>query len=399
MSAHARYVPGYEVRINGQELPAAVRSTVSSVRYEDGRNAADRVEIELGNPDLRWLQNHIRGLGFRPPTGLDIGPVRAFQAAPAGTFDLDNSLTLSLGYLPGPLELMFQGEVTGIEASFPGGGMPTLRLVAHDKLNRLSRGSGAQAFGFLPDFLVASITAAKNLLIPVIDPAVTVASTALAVINFIFSGSGLAQAGQSEGMSDLDLLTLIATKYGADFWVEGDVLYLSRFIKEYEPSVSLKWGESLIDFSPRISNVGQVAGVGYRFTLREIPLSFLVTVYWDFDRETLGLSVIPGAAAKAGIEGVIGGKSLTRVDRPITSPADVVSSALEIEHELRTKLNGRLTGSLTAIGNPAIRAGAVIRLEGLGPDFSMDYRVSSATQSFDGSGWVTKANVYKEIIP
>jgi hypothetical protein len=399
VSGHARYVPGYEVRINGQELPAAVRSTVSSVRYEDGRNAADRVEIELGNPDLRWLQNHIRGLGFRPPTGLDIGPARAFQAAPAGTFDLDNSLTLSLGYLPGPLELMFQGEVTGIEASFPGGGMPTLRLVAHDKLNRLSRGSGAQAFGFLPDFLVASITAAKNFLIPVIDPAVTVASTALAVINYIFSGSGLAQAGQSEGMSDLDLLTLIATKYGADFWVEGDVLYLSRFIKEYEPSVSLKWGESLIDFSPRISNVGQVAGVGYRFTLREIPLSFLVTVYWDFDRETLGLSVIPGAAAKAGIEGVIGGKSLTRVDRPVTSPADVVSSALEIEHELRTKLNGRLTGSLTAIGNPAIRAGAVIRLEGLGPDFSMDYRVSSATQSFDGSGWVTKANVYKEIIP
>jgi len=399
MTPHARYVPDYEVRINGQELPAAVRSTVASVRYEDGRNAADRVEIELGNPDLRWLQRHIRGLGFRPPSGLDIGPVRVAQAAPAGTFDLDNSLTLALGYLPGPLELMFEGEVTGIEASFPGGGMPSLRLVAHDKLNRLSRGSGAGAFGFLPDFLVASITAAKNFLIPSIDPAVTVASTALAAINFIFSGSGLYQAGQLDGMSDLELLTLIATKYGADFWVEGDVLYLSRFIKEYSPSATLKWGESLIDFSPRISNVGQVAGVGYRFTLREIPLSFLVTVFWDFDRETLGLSVIPGPAAKAGVEGIIGGKSLTRVDKPVTSPADVVSSALEIEHELRTKLNGRLTGSLTAIGDPRIRAGAIVRLEGLGPDFSMDYRVASATQAFDGSGWVTTAQVYKEIIP
>lgn len=399
MIPHARYVPDYEVRINGQELPAAVRSTVASVRYEDGRNAADRVEIELGNPDLRWLQRHIRGLGFRPPSGLDIGPVRVAQAAPAGTFDLDNSLTLALGYLPGPLELMFEGEVTGIEASFPGGGMPTLRLVAHDKLNRLSRGSGAGAFGFLPDFLVASITAAKNLLIPAIDPAVIAASTALLAINLIFSGSGLYQAGQLDGMSDLELLTMIATKYGADFWVEGDVLYLSRFIKEYSPSATLKWGTSLIDFSPRISNVGQVAGVGYRFTLREIPLSFLVTVFWDFDRETLGLSVIPGPAAKAGVEGVIGGKSLTRVDKPIASPADVVSSALEIEHELRTKLNGRLTGSLTAIGDPRIRAGAVVRLEGLGPDFSMDYRVASATHAFDGSGWTTTAQVYKEIIP
>lgn len=192
---------------------------------------------------------------------------------------------------------------------------------------------------------------------------------------------------------------MIAAKYGADFWVEGDVLYVSRFIKDYEPSVTLKWGESLSDFSPRISNVGQVVGVGYRFTLREIPLSFLVTVYWDFDRETLGVSVIPGAAAKAGVEGMIGGKSLTRVDRAIASPADVVSSALEIEHELRTRLNGRLTGSLTAVGDARIRAGVIVRLEGLGPDFSMDYRVASATQSFDGGGWTTTAEVYKEIIP
>lgn len=396
---HARYVPDYEVRINGEPLPAAVRSTISSVRYEDGRNAADRVEIELGNPDLRWLQRHIRGLGFRPPSGLNIGPVRVAQAAPPGTFDIDNSLTLALGYLPGPPELMFEGEVTGVEASFPSGGMPTLRLVAHDKLHRLSTGSGASAFGFLPDFLVAGITAAKNVLIPAIDPFVIAASTALTAINLIFTGAGTMQAGQPDGMSDLQLMTLIATKYGADFWVDGDVLYVSRFVKDYEPSLTLTWGESLIDFSPRISTVGQVAGVGYRFNLREIPLSFLVTVFWDFDRETLGLSVIPGVAAKAGVEGIIGGKSLTRVDRPISSPADVVSSALEIEHELRTKLNGRLTGSLTAIGDSRIRAGAIVRLEGLGPDFSLDYRVASATQSFDGSGWTTTAQVYKEIIP
>ena len=399
MIPHPRYVPDYEVRINGDPLPAAVRSTIASVRYEDGRNAADRVEIELGNPDLRWLQRHIRGLGFRPPSGFDIGPVRVAQAAPEGTFDLDNSLTLALGYRPGPLEAMFDGEVTGVEASFPSGGMPTLRLVAHDKLNRLSRGTGAVAFGFLPDFLVASIAAAKNFLIPAIDPAVIGASTALAAINLIFGGAGLQQAGQLDGMTDLELMTMIATKYGADFWVEGDVLYLSRFIKEYDPSVTLKWGESLVDFSPRISNVGQVAGVGYRFTLREVPLSFLVTVYWDFDRETLGLSVIPGAAAKAGVEGTIGGKSLTRVDRPVASPADVVSSALEIEHELRTKLNGRLTGSFTAVGDPRIRAGAIVRLEGLGPDFSLDYRVASASHSFDGGGWVTSGQLYKEIIP
>jgi hypothetical protein len=42
-----------------------------SVSYQDGVNEADRVEVELANTNLRWLQNHIRGLGFRPfPTEL-----------------------------------------------------------------------------------------------------------------------------------------------------------------------------------------------------------------------------------------------------------------------------------------------------------------------------------------
>jgi hypothetical protein len=41
----------------------------------------------------------------------------------------------------------------------------------------------------------------------------------------------------------------------------------------------------------------------------------------------------------------------------------------------------------------------VIRLEGLGPDFSGDYRVSSATHSIDSGGYKTQFSVFKEIIP
>jgi hypothetical protein len=41
----------------------------------------------------------------------------------------------------------------------------------------------------------------------------------------------------------------------------------------------------------------------------------------------------------------------------------------------------------------------MIRIEGIGPDFSGDYRVSSATHSVDGSGYRTTFQVFKEIIP
>src|SRR5215216_1177039 len=246
MARYAQYAPNYKIRINDTDLTAALRSSVISVRYQDGINASDRVEVSFANANLRWLQNHIRGLGFQPfPTGIAVGPIGRLDAAPEGTFDIDNKLSLEMGYAPDPLETMFLGEVTGVNVNFPNSGMPSMTLVAHDYLNRLAKGSYARGFGPLADALVAIILSAENLLIPLIDPAVMVVSTALTAINVIFKGSGTKQ----EGESDLQLLQKIAAQYDADFWVEGDTLYLSRFMKEYSPRLTLKWGESLLDFS------------------------------------------------------------------------------------------------------------------------------------------------------
>jgi hypothetical protein len=397
MARYSAYAPAFSLRINGEELPAAVTSTVSGVRYQDGVNAADRVEVSFANPDLRWLQRHIKGLGFRPPTGVSVGPVRVADAAPEGTFDIDNQLRLAIGYAPDPLEEVFKGDVTGVQVTFPNGGMPGLTMVAHDYLQRLSRGTAARGFGPLQDALVAIILGAENLLVPQIDPALLAAGAALTAVNLIFNGTGTKQGSPGHGQSDLQLLETIAAKYEANFWVEGDILYLSRFLKEYEPRLTLTWGQSLLDFSPKVSTVGQVAAVAMRFNLRVIPLDFLVTVFWDFDREAVGISIVPGAAAKAGP--VVGGPALTIVDRPISSPADIAASALAIYSELRKKLNARLTGGGSSIGDPRIRAGAMVRLDGLGPDFSGDYRVASATHSLDGGGYKTDFQVFKEILP
>jgi uncharacterized protein len=394
MARYPAYAPDWSLRINGEELPAAVRGTVTSIRYEDGQNAADRVEVGLANPDLRWLAKHIKGLGFQPfPTGIKVGPVKAGDLAPEGTFDIDNSLRLSLGYAPDPLEEVFQGDVTGVQVSFPNGGMPTLTMVAHDHLQRLAQGSASRGFGPLGDAFIAGILSAENLLIPQLDPVLVADSAVMTALNVIFKGTGTKQAKQS----DLQLLEKIARDYDADFWVDGNVLYLSRFVKEYEPRLTLTWGESLLDFSPKMSTVGQVAAVAMKFTLREIPLNFLVTVFWDFDRETLGISIVPGKAAKGAK--AVKGPVYTIVNEPISSPADLALSALKIYRELRNKLNNRLTGSGSAVGDPRIRAGAVVRLEGLGPDFSGNYRVSSATHSLDGGGYKTSFEVRKEILP
>jgi uncharacterized protein len=392
------YAPDFAIRINGASLAPEVRSMIAGVRYQDGHNAADRVEVDLANPNLQWLRRHIRGLGFQPfPTSVSLGTAAQAPAIPTRVFDLDNKLELAIGYAQQALEPVFEGDVTGLDVSFPSGGMPSLKLVAHDYLQRLSRGTNAGGFGFLPDYLVAIILSARHKLIAAIEPTVQSLSSVVNAIDLLFKGTGIKQAARGAGETDLDLIKRIAKKYDADFWVDGEVLYVARFIKEYAPRLTLTWGQSLLDFSPRISTVGQVAGVTAKFALREIKTSFAVTMYWDFDREMLGTSIVPGPMAKAGTPK--GGPALTIVDRSISSPADIANSALEIVSTLREKLNQRLTGSGSAIGDPRIRAGAVIRLEGLGPDFSGDYRVTSASHTIDGSGYRTQFEVRKEIIP
>ena len=395
MSAYPQYVPQFNININGQPMPSVVRSSVTGVKFEDGRDAANRVEISIANSDMRFLRSHIRGLGFSPfPTAITMGPIPVSQMVPAGSFDIDNTVALSIGYAPNPPTDVFLGEITGVEVSFPNGGMPMMTIVAHDYLNRLQNGKIARGFGFLPDALIAMILSAENLLLPMIDPFIIGASAALAAVNYIFGGTGRKQAGRS----DFEMLQEVAATYDADFWVDGNTLWVSRFInKDYSPRLKLTWGQNLLDFSPKVSTIGQVAGVGMRFTLKEIPLDFLVSVYYDFDRESLGFLVLPGAASASA--GSLIGPLLTLIDQPIGSPADIANSALVIANELRQKINNRLTGSGSAVGDPRIRAGAMIELDGLGPDFSGDYRVVSATHSIDSGGYKTSFQVRKELIP
>ncbi|HKP29663.1 MAG TPA: hypothetical protein VJU15_09675, partial [Gemmatimonadales bacterium] len=179
---------------------------------------------------------------------------------------------------------------------------------------------------------------------------------------------------------------------------EDDTLFLSRFMpKEYTPRLTLRWGESLLEFSPKVNTVGRVEAASMKFTLREIPLSFLVTVFFDFDREVVGVKVEAGQGGKAPKSD--DPPTSTTVDQPVSNPTDLVNSALVVVRELRNKLNNRLTGTGSCIGDPRIRAGAVIRVEGLGPNFSGDYRVASASHSIDTGGYRTSFEVRKELLP
>ena len=81
MPGFSSYAPEFRIRINGDQLPLGLRAAISSVTYQDGIEGADRVDVTVGNPNLRWLDH----------------PVLA----------VDNGFSLSIGYAPAVPEEVF----------------------------------------------------------------------------------------------------------------------------------------------------------------------------------------------------------------------------------------------------------------------------------------------------
>ena len=375
-----RYAPNFTITVNGDPLPAGMRACISRLTYQDGLEGADRVEFTLANDALRFLDHPL--------------------------LRVDNEIRLQIGYAPNPLEEVFVGEITGVNATFPGGGMPTMTVVAHDFLQRLTRGTKDRAFALsipcigkfpLPDPYVAMLVSATNLLIPAVDPAGAALSFLTLLIAYAIDPLEAKRSIRIQsGQSDFDFLSTLAKENGWEMSIDhtqaphGYVLQFQFLLRDYSADVALKWGESLIDFTPKITTVGQVAAVSTRVWIPSIKMELVIVLGWDWDRASFDLQIYPGLGQLAALTG--GKKSTLKIDAigPATAPKKLVS-------ELLPRLNNRLTASGSTIGDPRIKSGVVVDFDGLGDEFGGLYRITTATHTFDGGGYKTSFDARKEV--
>jgi uncharacterized protein len=376
------YAPEFLIEIGDERIPPALRGSISRISYTDGISGADRVEITIANDELRWLDHPL--------------------------LQVDQPFALSLGYAPDPLERVFVGEITGVSATFPGGGMPAITVVAHDFLQRLTTGTKDRGFLLdiptigqfpIPDPVVTSMVSATNLLIPVNDPVGAALSFLTLLLSFAANPDEARRGVRMQrAQSDFDFLSVVAKENGWDMFIDHTVApqgFSLRFqfpLSELTPSVSLTWGASLADFSPRLTTVGQVAGVQTKIWIPSIKTEFTIVLAWDFDRAAFDLQFFPGFLGIDDVLGTAKARSLLKVESVGTAmmPRTLLGTLLP-------RLNGRLTGSGSTVGNLAIKAGRVIELNGLGEQFSGLYRITSATHTLDGSGFKTSFDVRKEV--
>jgi phage protein D len=375
---HPQFIPQFSLLLDGQPAPLEMRASVQAVECKTGYDGLDELECTLANERLRWLDSDL--------------------------FPLGTGITLALGYAPKPLTQVFDGEVVARGAGFPAGGIPTFSVTAHDRRHKMATGNKLRWFAIplpdrnlpLPDPATASIVALENGMEPAFEPVGFALSVLLGGADAFAAFDPISSqkvVRKQANTSDYQFLETLAKENGWDMLVEhagergGHKLRFTSSLDRLSTDHTLRYGSSLIDFSPRVSTVGQIASVSGFVWVPPIKTTFIVTLGFDFERQALTLSIYPGVVP-IGIQAS---------DYLIEEPLTLTSIPRRLVSELIPKLNNRLTASGSIVGNAQLRPGDVLRIEGVGKEFGGLYRATAVTHSFDSSGFRTRFEARKEI--
>jgi phage protein D len=382
-----RYSPDFAVFIGeGKDqvpIPDALRRVIASVSFTTGLEGSDRVELVIANQALRWLDDKLLEVRVPPKD-----PVR---------------FELHLGYT-GALVPMFVGGITGVAASFPGSGVPQLTVTAQDARYQLQKGQQAkwhnkeEKSGNSPvsDADIVSTVAREHNLIGRYEPPGGKGLAQLVAAAAGLGGDPIADqkaVRQQVGESDYALLTRLAKQNGLELVIDysepngGKKLRLFSPAEDQSVVAELEYMLSLIEFTPRESNVGQVDTVAANVWLPDQKKSVGVTLSADAATSALVVQVSDQPAKPDDRNGAV------LLNEPLTP----TSAPQRLVGELMPRLNQKLTGSGSTVGNPLITAGSVLRLTGLGTRFGGLYRVTSATHTLDTGGYKTRFDVRKEL--
>jgi uncharacterized protein len=337
------YVPTFEMQINGTPLELNIAKTILDVSVTEVSNQSSAFSFQLNDPTLTLI-NREHGL-------LTEG----------------KQVEISLGYV-GKTKRLIVGEITALTAEFPSSGPATVHVEGFDLLHTATRGTADRPFneGQRDSDIVVEI-ASKMGLTPSVDP------TAV-------------RTGRREqhNITALKFLEQLAEANGYFLWVEDKTLFFKK--ARLGAPIRLEWGKTLMSFSLRLSTAGHVDVIKVRG--------------WDpVQKQSIAVraqrtNTMRSTLAETGQQQIRLGSD-GRSERVIACGPGI-SSAQEAQTFADAKMaeqqRGLITGGGTSIGDPDIRVGTILDLQGIGR-FNGNYVVEQVTHTVSDSGYQTSFQV------
>jgi phage protein D len=341
-------VPDLDIRVNGTRLPVTAEDDIRSVSVVEDLNALSMFTLVLYNWD------HVK---------------LAVSWSDAKLFAIGADVQISLGTV-GDVHRVMTGEITSLEPAFVSDEPPTLTVRGYDYRHRLARGQKTRTFAKMKDSAIASqVARTAGLRAEVEDTKIS--------LEYVIQ----------HNQTDLEFLRQRAQRIGYEVYVREKVLYFQSPQHARPPAAILRIGEEITEFTPRLQTLNQVSELSVRG--------------WD----VTGKQVIVGKAAAGSETSLMGGKSSgaarTRkafgkadaisVDVPVPTKAQADGMARQRFGELALTY---IQGEVECAGNPLLRAGTVVSIQGAGTTFSGAYYITSVTHSVtSGEGYRTRLEV------
>jgi phage protein D len=380
------YVPAFELRIAGSQLPGEVLRDVHKVVYRDNIAELDSFELVVNNWDPATRAFRYVGSETSAQLRRKEGYVTLFEPC-------NKTVELRMGYRD-ELRTMLTGTFTTMEPTFPSSGAPTLTVRGLNVLHQLRRKPYSNAWENKRDSEIAQQLATlrdpdsgrKRFPLPI-----EVDRNALGrepVIEYV----------AQDNVTDIDFLMMRALERGYVVFVkpedperrqkerlyfgpsEGDRAGLRNVTYE------LAWGRSILELKPTLTTAHQVRSVTVRGWDRNKKEPIEAKV--DLDDPALNRNRDLYDLLK-----VCDPRDDVVVNQPVFTKRQAERRARDL---LRERQKHMVQVTAKTIGLPDLRAGQVVAIQGVGARFSGLYFVTATTHMLDDTGYTTEFNARRE---
>lgn len=288
-------------------------------------------------------------------------------------FAVGNEVEIKLGYGT-DLASVMKGEITGIEVECTWSTLPKMTVRGYDRRHRLQRGRKSRTFLNQTDSaIVKTIAKEAGLSANMKDSRVQ--------YEYVF------QANQT----DMDFLLERAGRIRYGLTIDGKTLNFLPVANAEESLLTLTLKDDLMEFSSRLSSIGQVDQTIIRGWDPKQKQALVGVGQEANITTTMGGSRSGAAVAKRAFGTAIG----TTTDSPVMTQAEADAVA---KAAINTSVLGFITGEGVCAGRTDLRAGKVITLGGLGKQFSGRYYVTAVSHRCGESGYTTRFTVRRNAV-
>ncbi len=333
-------IADFTIKVDGKALDDALQRNLTEIVVDSNLQLPDMVTLQFYSVDA---------------TEVD-----------AATFDVGKSIEVTVTDTNAsgePTVTLFKGEITALEPVFMEDGYVQVVVRGYDKSHRLHRGKKTQTFANKKVSDVVSQIAGDAGLQADVD-------TTKVTHPHIWQNS----------QTDMEFLRGRAQRLNYFLYADDQKLYFKKTPPSSGAAVEVTWGRDLRNFRPRVSAAHQVNEVVVRS--------------WDPKKKEAveGKATSPTSTQnQGGISdggGSVAKKAFSAAETMVVGyPEITTDEAAEIAQGLLDRLHDRFVQAEgVCVGNPNVKAGAVVDIKGVGTRFSGSYVVTQATHTFSTEG-------------